>query len=82
MSLKEGERLSIMQQVDKKIFTLRQASKELALSLRHTKRIHPQARVFACHFKVFSQPIFIFNKDLKKVFLLLMSAFLVESILG
>ena len=45
MSLKEAERLSIMQQMDKKIFTLRQASQELALSLRHTKRIRKRYRL-------------------------------------
>ena len=45
MSIKEAERLIVVQQVDKKIFTLRQASKELALSLRHTKRIHKRYRL-------------------------------------
>lgn len=45
MSLKEAEQLNIMQQIDKKIFTLRQASEELALSLRHTKRILKRYRL-------------------------------------
>ena len=45
MSLKEAKRLSIMQQIDKKIFTLRQASQELALSLRHSKRLRKRYRL-------------------------------------
>ena len=45
MSIKEAERLSIMQQIDKKVFTLRQASQELALSLRHTKRLRKRYRL-------------------------------------
>nr|NGX38284.1 hypothetical protein [Chlamydiota bacterium] len=39
MSIKEAERLSVMRQVDKKFLTLREASEELQLSLRHTKRV-------------------------------------------
>lgn len=45
MSIKEAERLSVMQQIDKKVFTLRQASQELALSLRHTKRLRRRYRL-------------------------------------
>ena len=39
MTIKEANRLSIMKQVDKKILSLRKASEELGLSVRHTKRI-------------------------------------------
>lgn len=39
MSIKEAERLSVMKQVDIKVLTLRGASEELGLSLRHIKRI-------------------------------------------
>ena len=39
MSLKEAERLSVMQQIDKKILTLKKASEEMDLSLRQTKRV-------------------------------------------
>ena len=45
MSLKEAERLSIIQQIDEKVFTLRQASEELALSIRHSKRIRKRYRL-------------------------------------
>jgi len=39
MSLKEAKRLGVMEQIDKKYLNMRQASEELALSLRQTKRI-------------------------------------------
>ena len=39
MSLKEASRLSIMKQIDKKVLTIREASKELGLSARQTKRV-------------------------------------------
>ena len=39
MSIKEAERLSVMRQVDKKIFTIAQVGKELGLSLRQAKRV-------------------------------------------
>ena len=45
MSLKEAKRLSVMQQVDKNILTLRQASEELALSLRQMKRVRKRYRL-------------------------------------
>ena len=45
MSIKEAERLSVMQQIDKKVLTLQQASQELALSLRHTKRVRKRYRL-------------------------------------
>ncbi len=39
MSIEEADRLSIMRQVDKKIFTLKKASEGLGICLRQTKRI-------------------------------------------
>ena len=45
MSIKEAKRLSVMEQIDKKVLTVRQASQELALSLRHTKRILKRYRL-------------------------------------
>ncbi len=39
MSIKEAERLSVMQQIDKKILTIVQASRELNMSLRQAKRV-------------------------------------------
>lgn len=39
MSLKEANRLSIMKQIDKKNLTILEASRELSLTLRQTKRI-------------------------------------------
>src|SRR5689334_20865155 len=39
MSIKEANRLSIMQQIDKKILSLQKASEELGISLRQVKRI-------------------------------------------
>lgn len=45
MSIKEAKRLSVMQQIDKKYLTLRDASKELGLSLRQTKRVRKRYRL-------------------------------------
>ena len=42
MSIKEAGRLSVMEQIDKKILTLKKASEELDLSLRQVKRIRKQ----------------------------------------
>jgi hypothetical protein len=39
MSLKEAERLAIMKQTDKNILNIREASKELGVCLRQTKRV-------------------------------------------
>lgn len=39
MSIKEANRLSVMQQIDKKILSLKKASEELGVSLRQIKRI-------------------------------------------
>lgn len=39
MTIKEANRLSIMQQIDKKILSLQKASEELGVSLRQAKRI-------------------------------------------
>jgi transposase len=39
MSIKEAERLGVMQRVDKKILTIKKASEELGISERQTKRI-------------------------------------------
>lgn len=39
MSIKEANRLSVMQQIDKKILNLQKASEELGVSLRQLKRI-------------------------------------------
>ena len=39
MSIKEANRLGIMQQIDKKILSLQKASEELGVSLRQAKRI-------------------------------------------
>ena len=45
MSTKEAQRFGIMQQVDKKILTLRAASEELCLSLSQTKKIRKRYRL-------------------------------------
>ena len=45
MSTKEAQRLGIMEQIDKKILTLREASYELALSLSQTKKIRKRYRL-------------------------------------
>jgi hypothetical protein len=39
MSIKEARRVGVMQQIDKKVLTLREASDELGLSLRQIKRV-------------------------------------------
>ena len=39
MTIKEANRLSAMRQIDKKMLSLRQASKDLGLSIRQTKRL-------------------------------------------
>ena len=39
MSIKEANRLSVMRQVDKKMFNMQKASEELGISLRQAKRI-------------------------------------------
>lgn len=45
MSIKEARRFGIMQQIDKKILTLREASNELGLSLSHIKKIRKRYRL-------------------------------------
>ncbi|MCB9092692.1 MAG: ISNCY family transposase [Pseudobdellovibrionaceae bacterium] len=45
MSTKEAQRFGIMQQVDKKVLTLRKASEELGLSLSQTKKIRKRYRL-------------------------------------
>jgi hypothetical protein len=45
MSTKEARRFGIMQQVDKKVLTLREASDELGLSLRQIKRVRKRYRL-------------------------------------
>lgn len=45
MSLSEAKRLSVMQQVDKNILNLRQASEELGLSLRQMKRVRKRYKL-------------------------------------
>ena len=44
MSIKEANRLGVMQQIDKKNLSLRQASEELGLSIRHLKRLRKRYR--------------------------------------
>lgn len=45
MTIKEAQRLGVMQQVDKNILTLREASIELSLSLSQTKKIRKRYRI-------------------------------------
>lgn len=45
MSTKEAQRFGVMQQIDKKILTLRKASDELGLSLSQTKKVRKRYRL-------------------------------------